>query len=73
MSETILPNTKLAHYSIVRKIGAGGMGVVYLAQDTNLDRKVAIKLLPAEASSNRERMRRFVQEGRRLRPITPTS
>ena len=40
------------------------MGVVYLAQDTNLDRKVAIKLLPAEASSNRERMRRFVQEAK---------
>jgi len=40
------------------------MGVVYLAQDTNLDRKVALKLLPVEASSNRERMRRFVQEAK---------
>jgi serine/threonine protein kinase/tetratricopeptide (TPR) repeat protein len=64
VSETIRPNTKLAHYTIVRKIGAGGMGDVYLAQDTNLDRKVALKLLPAEASSNRERMRRFVQEAK---------
>ena len=58
------PNTMLAHYSIVRKIGAGGMGEVYLAQDTKLDRKVALKLLPAEVASNQERMRRFVQEAK---------
>jgi eukaryotic-like serine/threonine-protein kinase len=58
------PNTVLAHYSIVRKIGAGGMGEVYLAQDKNLDRKVALKILPADVTSNRERMRRFVQEAK---------
>jgi len=54
----------LAHYSIVRKIGAGGMGEVYLAQDKKLDRKVALKILPAEVASNQERMRRFVQEAK---------
>jgi len=54
----------LTHYTIVRKIGAGGMGEVYLAQDTKLDRKVALKLLPADLSSNQERMRRFVQEAK---------
>ena len=64
MSETGSPNTVLAHYSIVRKIGAGGMGEVYLAHDQKLDRKVALKLLPAEVASNRERMRRFVQEAK---------
>jgi serine/threonine protein kinase/tetratricopeptide (TPR) repeat protein len=58
------PNTVLAHYSIVRKIGAGGMGEVYLAHDQQLDRKVALKLLPAEVASNQERMRRFVQEAK---------
>jgi len=58
------PNTMLAHYSIVRKIGAGGMGEVYLAQDKKLDRKVALKILPDEVASNQERMRRFVQEAK---------
>ncbi len=64
MSETISPNTTLAHYSIVRKIGAGGMGEVYLAQDKKLDRKVALKILPADVASDRVRMRRFVQEAK---------
>ncbi len=58
------PKTVLAHYSIVRKIGAGGMGEVYLAQDKKLDRKVALKILPDEVASNQERMRRFVQEAK---------
>ncbi len=60
----MFPNMMLAHYSIVRKIGAGGMGEVYLAQDKKLDRKVALKILPAEVASNQERMRRFVQEAK---------
>jgi serine/threonine protein kinase len=60
-----LPNgATLAHYRIVSKIGAGGMGEVYLAQDTKLDRKVALKILPAELASNRERMERFVREAK---------
>ena len=67
MSETISPNTTLAHYSIVAKIGAGGMGEVYLAHDQQLDRKVALKLLPAEVAANQERMRRLFRKPR-LRP-----
>ena len=58
----LTPRTKLGHYEIRSKLGAGGMGEVYLAHDTKLDRKVALKILPAEVAANRERMRRFVQE-----------
>src|SRR5438477_7201936 len=56
--------TKLGRYEIRSKIGEGGMGEVYLAQDTKLDRKVALKILPAELAANRDRMRRFVQEAK---------
>jgi serine/threonine-protein kinase len=56
--------TKLGRYEIRSKIGEGGMGEVYLAQDTKLDRKVALKILPAELASNRDRMDRFVQEAK---------
>src|SRR5213595_385297 len=61
---TIAVGTKLGRYEIVSKIGAGGMGEVYLAQDTKLDRKVALKILPAELAANRERMERFVREAK---------
>src|SRR6266446_3940792 len=55
---------KLSQYRIVSKIGAGGMGEVYLAQDTKLDRKVALKILPSDLASNRDRMERFVREAK---------
>jgi serine/threonine protein kinase len=45
MSEPIFPNTTIAQYTIVSKIGEGGMGEVYCARDTRLDREVPIKLL----------------------------
>jgi eukaryotic-like serine/threonine-protein kinase len=54
----------IAHYEILNKLGEGGMGVVYRARDTHLDRFVAIKVLPAEAVVNPERKRRFVQEAK---------
>src|SRR2546427_4692337 len=56
------PDTSLSHYRIVSKIGAGSMGEVYLAQDIKLDRKVALKILPADLAANRDRMQRFVRE-----------
>jgi len=65
-----LANTTLPHYRIVSKIGAGGMGEVYLAQDTKLDRKVALKILPAEVASNRERIERFVREAKIIRSVS---
>ena len=61
---TIAPNSKLGRYEIRAKIGEGGMGEVYLAEDTKLNRKVAIKILPAEVAADQDRMRRFVQEAK---------
>src|SRR5207249_11005880 len=61
---TLKPGTKLGRYEIRSKIGEGGMGEVYLAQDTKLDRKVALKSLPAEVASHRDRMERFVREAK---------
>ena len=62
--EELRPPTTLSHYRILSKIGAGGMGEVYLAQDTNLDRKVALKILPADVAADQTQMRRFVQEAK---------
>lgn len=56
--------TTIDHYRIVELIGRGGMGVVYKAHDTHLDRNVAVKILPAEAMADMDRKRRFVQEAR---------
>ena len=54
--------TKLGHYEIRSLIGAGGMGEVHLAQDTKLDREVALKILPDEVGSNRDSIERFIRE-----------
>jgi len=61
---TLAVGTKIGRYEIRSKIGAGGMGEVYLAQDTELDRKVALKILPAEVATQRDRMERFVREAK---------
>jgi predicted ATPase len=54
----------ISHYRILSRLGAGGMGEVYLAEDTRLERLVAIKFLPAELSKDRSRLRRFELEAR---------
>ena len=54
----------IGHYQIVSPLGAGGMGFVYLAEDLRLDRKVALKILPATEASDQQWMRRFIQEAK---------
>src|SRR5438067_883961 len=61
---SIASGTKLGRYEIRSQLGAGGMGEVYLALDTKLDRKVALKILPAEVAAHPDRMKRFVQEAK---------
>ncbi|CAN5264592.1 hypothetical protein BH10ACI1_BH10ACI1_14440 [soil metagenome] len=55
---------KIAHYEIVRQIGEGGMGEVYLAKDVRLNRKVALKVLPEHLIGDKSRLYRFEQEAR---------
>ena len=56
--------TKLGRYEIRSKLGAGGMAEVYLAHDNALDRKVALKILPADLAAKKDRMERFVREAK---------
>jgi len=63
---SLTPNTKLLHYRLVEQIGEGGMGVVWKALDTTLDREVAIKILPEQFAANAERLARFEREAKVL-------
>jgi eukaryotic-like serine/threonine-protein kinase len=60
----IAPGTRFDRYEILRPLGKGGMGEVYLSEDTRLGRKVALKLLPAAFTGDEDRLRRFQQEAR---------
>ncbi len=64
MSIGIGSGTNLGRYEVRSLLGAGGMGEVYLARDKQLDRAVALKILPPDLVSNPDRMRRFVQEAK---------
>ena len=56
MPSPLKTGTTLGRYGILSQLGAGGMGEVYLAEDSKLDRKVALKILPADVASKQERM-----------------
>ena len=60
--QTIAPGTVLAHYKVIALLGAGGMGEVYLAEDTHLKRKVALKMLTPELTRDERDLRRFEKE-----------
>src|SRR5712691_3373671 len=60
----ISAGVRLGRYEIRSQIGAGGMGEVYLARDLELDRTVAIKILPESLASDQQRLQRFIQEAR---------
>src|ERR1051326_5849486 len=62
----LTPGSKLGPYEIVGAIGAGGMGEVYRAKDTRLEREVAIKVLPSELSANVDLRARFEREARAI-------
>src|SRR5438128_9074329 len=61
---TIAAGTQLGPYEILSPLGAGGMGEVYRARDTRLEREVAIKVLPTDFAKDADRLRRFEQEAR---------
>jgi serine/threonine protein kinase len=63
------PPCRLGDFEILREIGRGGMGTVYEARQISLDRKIALKILPPEASADPERLRRFGREARALAAI----
>jgi serine/threonine protein kinase len=62
----LFPGTHLGPYEIVAPLGAGGMGEVYRARDTRLDRAVALKILPAQFSSDPVRKQRFEREAKTI-------
>ncbi|MEO8574722.1 MAG: protein kinase [Pyrinomonadaceae bacterium] len=64
MAEELTKGSSISHYRVVSKIGAGGMGEVYRAHDSRLDREVAIKMLPADFANDDDRLRRFEQEAK---------
>jgi serine/threonine protein kinase len=66
----VQPGGVLSHYRLVEKIGEGGMGVVWKALDTTLNRHVALKLLPSELTGDPERQRRFLREARTAAAVT---
>jgi serine/threonine protein kinase len=64
MTSPSKPGSRLGRYEIVSPLGSGGMGEVFLANDTMLDRKVALKILPEDLASNPSNMQRFIQEAK---------
>ena len=69
MEAAIITGNSLGHYEILEKLGAGGMGDVYRAHDSKLNRNVALKVLPAELAADPERLARFEREAKAVAAI----
>ena len=72
-SSTIKLGRTVSHYTILEKLGAGGMGVVYKARDTDLDRLVALKFLPSQLSAHTEAKQRFIHEAKAASALDHTN
>ncbi len=72
MTVTTMIGSTVSHYRITEKLGQGGMGEVYRAEDTNISRQVAIKVLPDEFSYDAERLARFEREAKLLASLSHT-
>src|ERR1700746_2029747 len=70
MAAPLAPGSQIGHYRVVSLLGEGGMGAVYLADDTRLGRRVALKVLPANVAADPERMHRFEQEAKIASALT---
>ena len=60
----LMVSSSISHYRVIKKLGAGGMGEVYLAEDINLERQVALKVLPSDVADDEDHVRRFVLEAK---------
>ena len=70
MADLLAPGTLIGHYRVASPLGQGGMGAVYLADDTLLGRRVALKVLPPQFAADPDRMHRFVQEAKLSSALT---
>jgi len=70
MADPLAAGSNIAHYRVISRLGEGGMGAVYLADDLTLGRRVALKVLPANLAADPERMLRFVQEAKLASALT---
>jgi serine/threonine protein kinase len=64
MTASLQAGSSISHYRVISPLGTGGMGEVYMAHDTTLERMVALKVLPPELVANEDRVRRFIQEAK---------
>ncbi|HLE21047.1 MAG TPA: protein kinase, partial [Vicinamibacteria bacterium] len=68
--ERIVVGKTLSHYKVIEKLGSGGMGDVYIAEDLTLNRRVALKVLPSDLANDPDRRNRFLREARAVAALS---